>query len=177
MVFTLSVPTMAQETPVDEMFRVMSMDKQMAGGFEAMLPMIDQMGVKFKLNNEGKEELKEIFRTWFNEDIDRSKIMSEITQAYFLPFSIVAVVIVLVLLYLVIRYKNIVNTQKQILEEKDEKIIWLREISAENDHRHLNKAHEFEKNIQAHLSGREDNSALIYALISFQEWYKMYINH
>ncbi|MBL4592614.1 MAG: asparagine synthase (glutamine-hydrolyzing), partial [Flavobacteriales bacterium] len=36
---------------------------------------------------------------------------------------------------------------------------------------------DIEKNIQAHLSGREDNSALIYALISFQEWYKMYINH
>ena len=74
--------------------------------------------------------------------------MSEITQAYFLPFSIVMVVIVLVLLYLVIRYKNIVNAQKQTLEEKDEKIIWLREISAENDHRHLNKSHESEKNIQ-----------------------------
>lgn len=29
--------------------------------------------------------------------------------------------------------------------------------------------------IQQHLSGREDNSALIYALISFQEWYKMYL--
>jgi len=87
MVFTLSVPTMAQETPVDEMFRVMSMDKQMAGGFEAMLPMIDQMGVKFKLNNEGKEELKEIFRTWFNEDIDRSKIMSEIKKLYSQSFT------------------------------------------------------------------------------------------
>lgn len=35
---------------------------------------------------------------------------------------------------------------------------------------------DIEKNIQAHLSGREDNSALIYALISFQEWYKMYID-
>lgn len=34
---------------------------------------------------------------------------------------------------------------------------------------------DIDKNIQAHLSGREDNSALIYALISFQEWYKMYI--
>lgn len=33
-----------------------------------------------------------------------------------------------------------------------------------------------EKHIQSHLSGSEDNSALIYALISFQEWYKMYIN-
>lgn len=34
---------------------------------------------------------------------------------------------------------------------------------------------DIEKHIQTHLSGREDNSALTYALISFQEWYKMYI--
>ena len=33
-----------------------------------------------------------------------------------------------------------------------------------------------ERIIQAHLRGEEDNSALIYALISFQEWYKMYID-
>lgn len=35
---------------------------------------------------------------------------------------------------------------------------------------------DIEKHIQTHLSGKEDNSALIYALISFQEWYKMYID-
>jgi hypothetical protein len=34
---------------------------------------------------------------------------------------------------------------------------------------------DIERIIQTHLVGREDNSALIYALISFQEWYKMYI--
>jgi asparagine synthase (glutamine-hydrolysing) len=34
---------------------------------------------------------------------------------------------------------------------------------------------EIERIIKNHISGREDNSALIYALISFQEWYKMYI--
>ncbi len=33
-----------------------------------------------------------------------------------------------------------------------------------------------ERIIQAHLRGEEDNSALIYALISFQEWYKMHID-
>ena len=27
--------------------------------------------------------------------------------------------------------------------------------------------------IQNHVSGKEDNSSIIYALISFQEWYKM----
>jgi len=34
---------------------------------------------------------------------------------------------------------------------------------------------EIERIIKNHISGREDNSALIYALISFQEWYKMCI--
>jgi hypothetical protein len=78
---------MAQEKPIDEMFRVMCMDKQMEGGFEAMLPMIEQMTVQFKLDNEGKEELKGIFRVWFNEDIDRSKITSEIKKQYSQTFT------------------------------------------------------------------------------------------
>ncbi len=78
---------MAQETPVDEMFRVISMEKQMSGGFEAMMPMIDQMAVNFKLNNEGKEELKGIFRSWFNEDIDRAKMMSEMKKLYSQTFT------------------------------------------------------------------------------------------
>jgi hypothetical protein len=87
MFFTLSTSTMAQERPVDEMFKVMSMDKQMAGGFEAMLPVIDQMTVKFKLDSEGKEELKGIFRSWFNEDIDRSKISNEMKKLYSQAFT------------------------------------------------------------------------------------------
>jgi asparagine synthase (glutamine-hydrolysing) len=32
-----------------------------------------------------------------------------------------------------------------------------------------------DKVIESHISGREDNSALIYALISFQEWHKLFI--
>jgi hypothetical protein len=87
MVFTLSAPTMAQETPVDEMFRVMSMDKQITGGFEAMLPVIDQMTAQFKLDGQGKEELREIFRTWFNEDIDRKKIIHEVKKLYSQSFT------------------------------------------------------------------------------------------
>lgn len=87
MVFTFASPVMAQETPIDEMFRVMNLDKQITGGFEAMLPMIDQMVVRFKLNNEAKEDLKGIFRTWFDEDIDRSKILSEMKKLYSKSFT------------------------------------------------------------------------------------------
>ena len=85
--FTLSAPTMAQEKPIDKMFRVMSIDKQMEDGFEAMLPMIDQMAFKFKLDSEGKEELKGIFRAWFDEDIDRTKMASEIKKQYSQTFT------------------------------------------------------------------------------------------
>jgi len=87
MAFTLSATTMAEEAPIDQLFSVMSMEKQMSGGFEAMMPMIDQMAVKFKLDNEGKEELKSIFRSWFNEDIDRTKMITEMKNLYSKTFT------------------------------------------------------------------------------------------
>ena len=87
MFFTLSTPAMAEESPVDEMFKIMSIDKQITGGFEAMLPVIEQMTAQFKLDAEGKEELKGIFRTWFNEDIDREKMVSEIKTLYSQTFT------------------------------------------------------------------------------------------
>jgi uncharacterized protein len=87
MIFTLSTSTLAQEAPIDEMFRVMSMDKQMAGGFEAMLPLIDQMTATYQLNNEGKEEFKGVLMAWFNEDIDHSKVMDEMKKLYSQSFT------------------------------------------------------------------------------------------
>jgi len=78
---------MAQESPVDEMFRVMSMDKQITGGFEAMLPVIDQMTAQFKLDVQGKEELREIFRIWFNKDIDREKMIGDVKNLYSQTFT------------------------------------------------------------------------------------------
>jgi len=84
---TLTTSTMAQESPVDEMFRVMSMDKQITGGFEAMLPVIDQMTAQFKLDVQGKEELREIFRIWFNKDIDREKMIGDVKNLYSQTFT------------------------------------------------------------------------------------------
>lgn len=87
MLCTISLSTVAQEKPIDELFSVMAMEEQMAGGFEAMLPVIDQMSTKFKLDSEGKEELKNIFRTWYNEDIDRSKMINEMKRLYSQAFT------------------------------------------------------------------------------------------
>ena len=83
----LNFPVNANESAIDEMFRVMSMDKQMDGGFEAMLPVVDQMSARFNLNQAGKEELRTVFRTWFDEDIDRTKIIKEIKALYSQSFT------------------------------------------------------------------------------------------
>ncbi len=79
--------SIAQERPIDEMFRVMGIEKQMVGGFEAMLPLIDQMAARFSLDTQGKEELKEIFRKWFEEDIDRKKLAHDFKGIYLESFS------------------------------------------------------------------------------------------
>ena len=72
---------------VDKMFRVMEMDKQLTGGFEAMLPVVDQMAAKFKLDAAAKGELTDIYRTWFNDDIDRAAVMRKIKDIYATSFT------------------------------------------------------------------------------------------
>ncbi|QBG34655.1 DUF2059 domain-containing protein [Litorilituus sediminis] len=83
----LALNVVAKEQPVDELFKVMSIETQLASGFEAMLPMIEQIAADLKLDNEGKAELIDIFRTWFREDIDRDKIYQQMKQLYVQAFS------------------------------------------------------------------------------------------
>ena len=87
MLCAFAAPVSAQEAAIDEMFRVMKMETQMTGGFEAMLPVVENMSAKLALNMEQEEELKDIFRTWFNEDFDKQKIVGEIKAVYTKSFS------------------------------------------------------------------------------------------
>lgn len=84
---TLSPITIASDAPIDEMFRVMSMDKQLTGGFEAMLPVIEQLTLQHKLDENANEELKGIFRSWFEEDLEHDKMLNEIKALYLQVFS------------------------------------------------------------------------------------------
>ena len=86
-VSALSVNVVAKEQPVDELFKVMSIETQLTSGFEAMLPMIEKIAADLKLDNEGKAELVDIFRAWFREDIDRDKIYQQMKQLYVQAFS------------------------------------------------------------------------------------------
>lgn len=77
----------AKDDAVDRLFKAMNMQEQFNSGFEAMLPMIDQMAIQYKLDAKGKEELKNIYREWFDKDIDRNLVMSKMRKIYADAFS------------------------------------------------------------------------------------------
>jgi uncharacterized protein len=85
--FFLGSNCYASNEPVDKMFKVMQMDKQLNGGFEAMLPLIDQMALKFNLDANAKEELKNIYRAWFDKDIDRTSVLNKMKELYSNTFN------------------------------------------------------------------------------------------
>jgi len=70
------------------MFQITGMDKQMTGGFEAMLPVVNQLSAQLQLNSEEAEELKTIYRDWFEHDVDRQLIIDKIIELYDEAFTI-----------------------------------------------------------------------------------------
>lgn len=72
---------------VDKLMDVMQMEQQMNSGFNAMMPMAEQLAVRLNLDEEGKQKLIEIYRDWFDHDVDRNKILNEISAAYAKAFS------------------------------------------------------------------------------------------
>lgn len=77
----------AQEQAIDKMFKAINIEKHMNSGFEAMLPVAEQMAARYKLNEQEKAELLDIYRSWFEKDIDRTKMMNQIKQLYSETFS------------------------------------------------------------------------------------------
>ena len=67
---------------IEKMFSVMGIDRQLKGGFEAMLPIVDQISSQLELNKDEKEELKNIYRDWFHNDIDSDAIVSKMVYLY-----------------------------------------------------------------------------------------------
>ena len=77
----------AQNSSIEKLFSVMGMDQQMKSGFEAMLPLVDQQAAQLKLSPGPKQELRNIYRDWFNHDIDRTVINAKIVKLYAETFS------------------------------------------------------------------------------------------
>ena len=72
---------------VDRLLAVMKVEKQLSGGFEAMTPIIEQLANNLQLNATGKEELVNIYRDWFINDINRQNIIVEMASLYSQTFS------------------------------------------------------------------------------------------
>ncbi|HCE1551914.1 TPA: DUF2059 domain-containing protein [Vibrio parahaemolyticus] len=71
----------------ERLLKVMKVEKQLSGGFEAMTPMIDQLANSLQLNKSQTEELVNIYRDWFLNDIDRQRIIDELAILYSQTFS------------------------------------------------------------------------------------------
>ena len=54
----------------------------MVGGFEAMLPIVNQLSAKLQLDRAETEELKNIYRDWFDNDFDKFYISTQIADVY-----------------------------------------------------------------------------------------------
>ena len=83
-VITLVNTVQAEEknSSIHELFSIIGIDKQMNGGFEAMLPMVDQFASQLMLDETEKDELKSIYRDWFDNDIDRKAIIEQMVTLY-----------------------------------------------------------------------------------------------
>ncbi|MCZ8499381.1 hypothetical protein O9929_21025 [Vibrio lentus] len=66
----------------------MDVDKQMLGGFEAMLPIVNQISGKLELNSQETDQLKDLYKDWLENDIDRVKMRIEIAKLYSNQFTV-----------------------------------------------------------------------------------------
>ncbi|CAA6808015.1 MAG: Unknown protein [uncultured Sulfurovum sp.] len=67
--------------------------------------------------------------------------------AYQQPLVLLTLFILVVLIYFVNKYKKSMDKKQLIINEQKEKIKWLRQVFAENEHRFKQTEHELEKQI------------------------------
>lgn len=67
---------------VARLLEAMKVEEQMVGGFEAMLPIVNQLSAKLQLDRAETEELKNIYRDWFDNDFDKFYISTQIADVY-----------------------------------------------------------------------------------------------
>jgi hypothetical protein len=66
----------------------MGLKQQMSAGFNAMMPMIDQISGKLQLDAAGKTELTGIYKEWFEKDLDQDKLRNNIINLYAETFTV-----------------------------------------------------------------------------------------
>jgi len=80
--------TDSQIETAEKLLVTMKVDEQMLGGFESMLPIVNQLADNLRLNDEETVELKNIYRDWFNNDLDREGLKRQIAVVYAQTFTV-----------------------------------------------------------------------------------------
>lgn len=70
-------------------------------------------------------------------------------EIYLFAVSSISIVVLLGLIYVLFRAKKELESKNKHIEEKDEKIKWLRQVAAENEYKYTTKDHETQKQIMA----------------------------
>lgn len=65
-----------------------NLKEQMDAGFAAMMPMVDQLSTKLQLDAAGKAELIQLYKDWFEKDLDQEKMRNSIVILYAETFTI-----------------------------------------------------------------------------------------
>lgn len=78
----------SQIETAEKLLVTMKVDEQMLGGFESMLPIVNQLADNLRLNDEETDELKSIYRDWFNNDLDREGLKRQIAVVYAQTFTV-----------------------------------------------------------------------------------------
>ncbi|RBP35523.1 hypothetical protein DES53_12143 [Roseimicrobium gellanilyticum] len=65
-----------------------NLKEQMDAGFAAMMPMVDQLSQQLKLDAAGKAELVQLYKDWFEKDLDQAKMMGNIVTLYAETFTV-----------------------------------------------------------------------------------------
>ena len=90
--FLLTLPAYATEAPgqtssLEKLFSIIGMDQQMAAGFESMQPLVEEQAAQLQLSPIAEQELINIYKTWFSEDLDQKAMQEKIIQLYADTFS------------------------------------------------------------------------------------------
>jgi hypothetical protein len=66
----------------------MNLKEQMDAAFTAMMPMVDQLAGQLNLDSAGKQELIQLYKDWFEKDLDQEKMRANIIILYAESFTV-----------------------------------------------------------------------------------------
>lgn len=81
-------PTAENLAAAKKLADTINLKEQMDAGFAAMMPMVDQLSAQLQLDAAGKTELVQLYKDWFEKDLDQEKMRNNIVTLYAETFTV-----------------------------------------------------------------------------------------